>query len=771
MASQLLIRVGIRLDSFEKGVKIVERKMSRLSSRLSRLGSELSTNISLPVAGVATAAVSAFAKLERLENGLKAIADEGEDTAKTLERLQRIAQLPGISLEQAIQGSNQLRNVGFEARQAEIILRELSKAVTLSGAGPEQLQSVVRQLVQMSSKGRILQEDLGVILENVPSVGIAIQDAFGTQSIDAIRATGVSAQEFTAKIIQAISANEKFQNVQGGLANDFDNFRQSVTRSLAELGRSIAESINLSAVLQRLSSFIAKVTERFKNLSPSTQRFIVIAAGVAAAMGPVILGLGATVKTIALVVGSIKLVSGALLTLVANPIGATLAAIAALVIAFKRAYDSSSTFRANVQGIIAVIKEFARKAVEFLTLPISLFQDLLSGNFEAAGERIKSVFGAEPGQKAGQAFANAFNQAYNKSIGQSSARNFGTRGRLGGSRQAEPTNINTDLANVFAGLPSGGASGISSSPTTAITEPFSVFRDQADGIISDVSRISAQAQRAGTSLREMAASSGLQAELGKNIGELGLKVQTTGTNFKSVNDGILSEYNDKIASINQRMLVFGDSFDGVSAKVSTTRAAIEQALENGFDPMSETVLTLKESLIGLQEAADGLDFGETLAGGITAFGEALSQTLSDGALSFKTFANAALSAISAVIGALIKEGVTAAVASALKTSTFLTPIGQIAVASAAGTAASALFRGLLSSIQAPKLAKGGIIPPGFSGDRFPALLNSGEAVLPIDRLMQAIGEGGGTGEFVLRGDVLVAALKRANYNNARIAGG
>ncbi|MEL6970487.1 MAG: tape measure protein, partial [Bacteroidota bacterium] len=243
MASQLLIRVGIRLDNFEKGIKTIERKMSRLSSRLSRLGSDLSTNISLPVAGVATAAVSAFAKLERLENGLKAIADEGEDTAKTLERLQRIAQLPGISLEQAIQGSNQLRNVGFEARQAEIILRELSKAVTLSGAGPEQLQSVVRQLVQMSSKGRILQEDLGVILENVPSVGIAIQDAFGTQSVEAIRATGVSAQEFTAKIIQAISANEKFQNVQGGLANDFDNFRQSVIRSLAALGRSIAESI------------------------------------------------------------------------------------------------------------------------------------------------------------------------------------------------------------------------------------------------------------------------------------------------------------------------------------------------------------------------------------------------------------------------------------------------------------------------------------------------------------------------------------------------
>ncbi|MEO0728595.1 MAG: hypothetical protein AAFZ63_28910 [Bacteroidota bacterium] len=98
------------------------------------------------------------------------------------------------------------------------------------------------------------------------------------------------------------------------------------------------------------------------------------------------------------------------------------------------------------------------------------------------------------------------------------------------------------------------------------------------------------------------------------------------------------------------------------------------------------------------------------------------------------------------------------------------PIG-LALAAAAGGIASSLFKGAINKIAPPKLAKGGIIPPGFSGDRFPALLNSGEAVLPIDRLMQAIEAGGGTGEFVLRGDVLVAALKRANYNNARIAGG
>jgi tape measure domain-containing protein len=95
--------------------------------------------------------------------------------------------------------------VGFEAAQAEEILKGLSKAVTLSGEGPEQLRFVVRQLVQMSSKGRILQEDLSVIQENVPSVALLLKMPFGTNNIEAIQATGVSAQQFTAEIIKAIS--------------------------------------------------------------------------------------------------------------------------------------------------------------------------------------------------------------------------------------------------------------------------------------------------------------------------------------------------------------------------------------------------------------------------------------------------------------------------------------------------------------------------------------------------------------------------------------
>ncbi|HEU4608807.1 MAG TPA: hypothetical protein VFS31_11915, partial [Chitinophagaceae bacterium] len=47
-----------------------------------------------------------------------------------------------------------------------------------------------------------------------------------------------------------------------------------------------------------------------------------------------------------------------------------------------------------------------------------------------------------------------------------------------------------------------------------------------------------------------------------------------------------------------------------------------------------------------------------------------------------------------------------------------------------------------SGIKIPHMAGGGIVPSGFSGDRFPAMLNSGEAVIPLDRLPSLIGQMG-----------------------------
>jgi len=58
---------------------------------------------------------------------------------------------------------------------------------------------------------------------------------------------------------------------------------------------------------------------------------------------------------------------------------------------------------------------------------------------------------------------------------------------------------------------------------------------------------------------------------------------------------------------------------------------------------------------------------------------------------------------------------------------------------------------------------GGIVPSGFPNDTYPALLTSGEAVIPKPDRLPAFGNSVRLeGEFRVRGTDLVLSLERAN---------
>lgn len=71
----------------------------------------------------------------------------------------------------------------------------------------------------------------------------------------------------------------------------------------------------------------------------------------------------------------------------------------------------------------------------------------------------------------------------------------------------------------------------------------------------------------------------------------------------------------------------------------------------------------------------------------------------------------------------------------------------------------------------PKFAQGGIVPPGYPNDSYPALLSSNEAVIPLDRLGSMMQSGGSfpayLPAFELRGDVLRAWYQRAENSYRR----
>lgn len=98
---------------------------------------------------------------------------------------------------------------------------------------------------------------------------------------------------------------------------------------------------------------------------------------------------------------------------------------------------------------------------------------------------------------------------------------------------------------------------------------------------------------------------------------------------------------------------------------------------------------------------------------------------------------------------------------------FTTPAGAI-LAGAALVIAGSLVRSMAS--EGPGLAEGGIVPPGYPNDTYPARLTSGETVIPAKRLP----EFGGAGnepiimDVVITGDNLHLIQKRNNNRRNRI---
>lgn len=388
--ARLNVVLDLSLKEYSARIAEAEKMAKKFGNKLKGIGRNLTINLTAPLVGAGAAAVKAFADYDKLQKGLEAVNSSSQAASDQFQRLRKIAENPGIGLEQAVAGAIRLQAIGIEAKEAENTLLQLSKAVALTGSA-ENLDSVVTQLAQITSKGKILQEDLGVILENAPALAGAFQDAFGTTNAEDIRTQVTNVTDFRNQLLKAIENSETFSKVQGSLSNSFNNFGTAVKFSLAQVGATIAKTINLQGILDRLSATIAMVGDGFANLSPTAQKVIIIIAGIAAAIGPLAFGIGAVMTILPTFTAGLATLSG-VFTVLTGPIGATIAAIAAIAVLFRRAYNQSEEFREKIHRAGEVLQIFGKIAVMMGKQLFSLGKDIFT-LFQKVFTGVSSIVG------------------------------------------------------------------------------------------------------------------------------------------------------------------------------------------------------------------------------------------------------------------------------------------------------------------------------------------------------------------------------------------
>lgn len=767
------IKLNAITSDFAKSMKGVERNLSRFARQAETAGKSLTMAFTLPLGGAAVAAVRTFAQFDKLQKGLEAVTGSAAEGARQMDSLLNVVKdtKTTLDLRAAARVSLQLQGVGVAAENAERLIRQLGIAATATGATADDVGEVGRQLSQSLAMGAVKQEELNVLLERLPALGRVIREEFGVVTAEGIRNAGISAQEFVQRLTEAAEADTKLQAVKGGLSKSIETFGINLQIAGKVMGESIAKALNLEVNLAKLADVLFRASNAFKSMNPGAQKAILIIGGITIVMGPLTVALGAMARVLPLLATGFRVLRSAML-LATGPVGLIVAGLVALAGAINWARNRFDGFKTATDKIAATMIELAKIIVtgpgRAIGLVVEGFQKAFAGDFGGASRALlqaTGLFDSPEYTSAGERLGRAWREGFGRGAG-------------GVGSSAYP--VMPDFANPLAagrrrGLPALGAAA-AAAPTwgdggAAATAGGGTSRRRRTtaGVESGAARFQgAFTEALQTSLSESLAKLQADGALGA-MAELNMKPLASAINP-------LTALGAQFEIIDAKAMVFGKTFDGVTEKINATKAAITAALEEGFSPTSNTITAMTEQLAIFQEQVAKTP---GIFGGITEIfnqlGAQFVAMIDSQTLSLKKFGVAALETIRKVIGALIKEGVVAAVSKALQNPAIaINPLLIPGIAAGAGALAQGAFSAVLNSVKTPKLAKGGLaFGPTMAvvGDNPGARANP-EVIAPLSALTGmlegALGGGGGQLTARISGEDLLILLDRASVRRNRV---
>jgi len=231
------------------------------------------------IAGFAKSALDAAVNYDSLQRALATTVGSTSELTAEMDRLRKIALLPGINLEQTVKGFIRLRSAKFDANTAEKALAGVANAVASVGASADTVERVITAMSQLANGTQVNQEELNQLREALPSFGKAMEAAFGTQSAEQIRKMGISGADAAKRIADAFNAMPK---ASAGLQTAVDNVADTYNQLQVAVGNVMASM---------LMAFGPTVTSALESVTKLIQQMTT--AGTAAnAMFKVLIGIG-----------------------------------------------------------------------------------------------------------------------------------------------------------------------------------------------------------------------------------------------------------------------------------------------------------------------------------------------------------------------------------------------------------------------------------------------------------------------------------------------
>ena len=322
--SSLVVKIGADISELQSAMGKVQKSVQDTGKRMTDLGKTISTRVTAPLTALGAVAVRAFGVQEKAELQLRA----------------------------ALQANG--REVDRLFKSYNDFAQEMQRTTVVGD------ETTLAMLAQAESLG--LTADSA---ERAVKNSIAMQSAFGVNAQSALRYTAALEQGNATMLTRYIPTlrdiedeSERAAEAQRILGNAFSSAEaeaQGSTGQMIQMKNAVGDLLEVvgKVIAEAILPFVRRIkemAEAAQNLNPSVIRMGVVIAGVAAAIGPLLVIGGQflvwTSKAIGMIGRFVRV-----LGLVLSPIFLKIAAIAALVLIVKSIYDTFTPIQEFFQSL------------------------------------------------------------------------------------------------------------------------------------------------------------------------------------------------------------------------------------------------------------------------------------------------------------------------------------------------------------------------------------------------------------------------------------
>lgn len=274
---------------------------------------------------------------------LDSMTKAGQDTGVSMDKLQSgliqnaaAMQELGLSVDQSVNFMAQLETSGANS---ETVMQGLRKALKNAAKDGKPLNQALSELQDSILNGTNGMDGLNAAYELFGRSGDQVYNAVRNGSLD-FQALGQAATDSKGAL------DAVFQETLTP-ADQFAMTMNTVKDTLYQVGATIMEL--LAPFLEALSTKIQQLNEWWQSLDPTMQKTIIKVAGVAAAIGPLIIVLGKVVSGIGAIISFLPMLMG--------PAGIAIAAIAGIVAIGILLYKNWDKIKAKAAELRDSLKE------------------------------------------------------------------------------------------------------------------------------------------------------------------------------------------------------------------------------------------------------------------------------------------------------------------------------------------------------------------------------------------------------------------------------